>query len=85
KMLAGNLGFLARVPDDFLKGRHAGEHNVDGAAGMTEASIQSQIAARLVAKKTRDFSAADGIRAALLAEGVLLEDRPDGQTEWRRI
>ena len=84
KALGGSLGFLARVPDDFLKGRSVGEHNADGAVGLSEENIQQKIDARLVAKKARDFSTADSIRAALLADGVLLEDKPGGLTEWRR-
>jgi len=44
----------------------------------------SLLAARLAARKARDFAAADRIRAALAACGVQLEDQPDGRTVWRR-
>ncbi|MGZ9712957.1 cysteine--tRNA ligase [Glaciimonas sp. GNP009] len=84
KALGGNLGFLTRAADDFLKGRSAGERNVDCVVGLSEESIQLKIEARSAAKKAKDFSAADGIRAELLAAGVLLEDKPSGLTEWRR-
>ncbi|KAF3998888.1 cysteine--tRNA ligase [Glaciimonas immobilis] len=84
KALGANLGFLGREPDDFLKGRATGEYAVEGAVGLSEESIQLKIEARLAAKKAKDFSAADGIRAELLAAGVLLEDKPSGLTEWRR-
>ncbi|MCQ9155239.1 cysteine--tRNA ligase [Acidomonas methanolica] len=52
-------------------------------AGADEAAIERLIAARLDARRTRDFARADEIRAALAAQGILLEDGPHG-TSWRR-
>ena len=45
--------------------------------------IESRIGARTAAKKNRDFAEADRIRDELKAEGILLEDGPNGTT-WRR-
>jgi cysteinyl-tRNA synthetase len=54
-------------------------------ASLGEAErIDMRIADRARARKERRFVDADHIRAELAAEGIILEDRPDGTTEWRR-
>ncbi|AMP05388.1 cysteine--tRNA ligase [Collimonas pratensis] len=88
KALAGTLGLLQRTPEDFLKGRALAGSEVDGngiaQAALSEQDILLKIQARQAAKIARDFSAADQIRKDLLADGILLEDKPGGLTEWRR-
>ncbi|MDT9597861.1 cysteine--tRNA ligase [Sphingosinicella rhizophila] len=51
--------------------------------GQGDARIDALVAARIEAKKRRDFDTADRIRDALAAEGVVLEDGAAG-TSWRR-
>jgi cysteinyl-tRNA synthetase len=53
-------------------------------SGLREPRIEALIADRMQARKERRFADADHIRAELAAEGIILEDRPDGTTEWRR-
>ncbi|MHC9536638.1 cysteine--tRNA ligase [Dellaglioa sp. BT-FLS60] len=48
-----------------------------------DARVEALIAQRLEAKKQKDFQKSDDIRNQLAAEGILLEDTPQG-TRWRK-
>ena len=78
KSLGGVLNFLQRDPTTFLQ---SGTKDV---GGFSPEQIEEQIAARIAAKQTKDFAKADLIRKTLLEQGVVLEDKPGGLTEWRR-
>jgi cysteinyl-tRNA synthetase len=77
--LAGIIGLLQRTPQQFLQANPAALHG-----GDMEAVIAAQIAARTAAKTARNFAEADRIRTNLLEQGIILEDKPGGLTEWRR-
>jgi cysteinyl-tRNA synthetase len=49
-----------------------------------DSAIEVAIAARLAARKARDFKESDRLRDELAKAGIILEDRPDGTTVWRR-
>ena len=53
-------------------------------AAWDDAAIAAGIAARLAARKSRNFKEADRLRDEMTSAGILLEDRPDGTTLWRR-
>ncbi|MEM7123803.1 MAG: cysteine--tRNA ligase [Pseudomonadota bacterium] len=69
------LGLLRETAADWFTG-DADEDAV--------ASIEARLEARVAARKAKDFAEADRIRDELQAEGIELEDGPDGTT-WRRV
>ena len=78
KSLGQTLNFLQRNPTEFLQ---SGSKDQDG---LSPDKIEEHIAARVAAKQAKDFAKADTIRKALLEQGIVLEDKPGGLTEWRR-
>jgi cysteinyl-tRNA synthetase len=51
---------------------------------ILDPAIEWKIQERATARRERRFAEADRIRAELAAEGIILEDKPDGTTTWRR-
>ena len=78
KSLGGILNFLQRDPTEFL------QSGTEQEGSLTSAQIEEQIAQRLAAKQAKDFAKSDLIRKTLLEQGIVLEDKPGGITEWRR-
>jgi cysteinyl-tRNA synthetase len=66
------LGLLQRTPQAWFQGGRG-----------DDPAIETAIAARLAARKARDFARADAIRADLAAQGIVLEDGA-AETTWRR-
>jgi cysteinyl-tRNA synthetase len=57
---------------------------VGKASILTDKEIESQLAERLDARKRKDFAKADEIRKSLAAQGIIIEDKPDGTSRWKR-
>jgi cysteinyl-tRNA synthetase len=71
KALGGTIGLLQKDPAQFLQ-------------GGVKFDVDAQIRERNDARKSKNFARADAIRKELEAAGIVLEDKPDGTTEWRR-
>jgi cysteinyl-tRNA synthetase len=54
------------------------------ASVVSEHHVELKIQARNEARAKKDFAAADTIRKELAEQGIILEDRPDGTTRWKR-
>ena len=46
--------------------------------------IEAKLSERNEARKRKDFAKADEIRKALAAQGIIIEDKPDGTSRWKR-
>jgi cysteinyl-tRNA synthetase len=68
------MGLLESDPAEWLR----------GSTPVDRVQIEERIAARAEARRERRFAEADHIRAELTAEGIILEDNPDGTTTWRK-
>jgi cysteinyl-tRNA synthetase len=66
------LGLLQRDPEDRARGDAAAAQRID-----------ALVAARVAARKAKNFAEADRIRKELAVEGIEIMDGPDGST-WRR-
>ena len=76
KGLGAVIGLLERDPLVYLRGAAV-------AGGLDESAIEQLIAERAAAKKARNFAEADRVRDVLKADGIILDDSPQG-TSWRR-
>jgi cysteinyl-tRNA synthetase len=73
KSMGAVLGILQQNPQEWFQGESG-----------DDTGIQTLIDARIAAKKAKNWGEADRIRNELKSRGILLEDRPDGSSDWRR-
>jgi cysteinyl-tRNA synthetase len=77
RAMGETLGLLQQDPDTYLK-------RSVGPQGLDDAAVDELVSARRAARSAKNFGESDRIRRLLADQGVLLEDRPNGVTEWRR-
>jgi cysteinyl-tRNA synthetase len=98
--MARALGALGTLRNEVGRGEVTGQaaaealellHGIDSILGVIhfesgdlESTIQTRIDARTEARANKDWAEGDRIRDELLAEGIALEDSPDGVI-WRRV
>jgi cysteinyl-tRNA synthetase len=77
--LAASLRFLGFLNDSAARWTER-KHT---AQGIDASGVETLIAARTAARKSKNFAESDRIRDELLVAGIVLEDGPSGTT-WRR-
>jgi cysteinyl-tRNA synthetase len=75
--MGATLGLLQQDPEVFLK-------RGVGADSLSDARIEQLLDARRQARSAKNFVESDRIRGVLTSAGVVLEDKPNGATAWRR-
>lgn len=66
------LGFLQQTPDEYF-GRN-----------QSDSKVEELINLRKEAKSAKNYVEADNIRQKLADMGIVIEDKPNGITEWRK-
>ncbi len=96
RQLGSTLGLLQNDAETYLKFRihqlqvedmaaHAAMESVAISQGISDSNIQILISERLAARNIKNWAESDRIRDELKKQGIILEDRPDGTTDWRRV
>ena len=88
EIIAGGslLGVLQQDPEAWFHGEDMFEPGELQKNVMPDKDwIEEKIRDRAAAREAKDYSTADGIRDELEHLGILLEDMPDGSTDWKRL
>jgi cysteinyl-tRNA synthetase len=51
---------------------------------LTDSEIEGKVSERNEARKQKDFKRSDEIRQSLASRGIVIEDKPDGTSRWKR-
>lgn len=76
------LGLLQATPQEWFESKSLDERSEE-TIPVTE-WINQKILERKAAREKKDYKTADRIRQELTVQGIILEDRPDGTTRWKR-
>ncbi len=91
RMLGGVLGLFQLDQWDYELKVGSGDVGISGGGvklspriRVSDTEIEAQIAERNEARKQKDFKKADEIRQFLASRGIIIEDKPDGTSRWKR-
>jgi cysteinyl-tRNA synthetase len=76
RSLTGVLGIAQLEPAEWFRNSNS--------APVAHSNVERLVDARSSARRAKNWKEADRVRAELAAVGVILEDKSDGQTLWRR-
>jgi cysteinyl-tRNA synthetase len=81
------MGWMS--PDSAMVAQSKKQHSsygaqISGVPTLSDSEIQEKIDERIDAKKRKDFKRADEIRKSLASYGIVIEDKPDGTSRWKR-
>jgi cysteinyl-tRNA synthetase len=76
-------------PDNAMAAQSKKQHSSyeaqsTGVPTLSDSEILEKIDERIDAKKRKDFKRADEIRKSLASHGIVIEDKPDGSSRWKR-
>src|SRR6185312_12102390 len=60
------------------------DETTDVQSTLTDTDIELLLGERKKARSRKDFQRADEIRKSLAAQGIIIEDKSDGTTRWKR-
>ncbi len=78
------LGLLQKQEWEFHPLQKSGSDVIKVEESFDEKSIEEKIRLRKEARDKKDFLTSDNIRKELAEHGIILEDRSDGTTRWKR-
>ena len=78
--LGNTLGLFQLDEWDYTLKADSGSYNIN----ISGEDIDLKIAERNEARKQKDFKKADEIRQFLASHGIVIEDKPDGTSRWKR-
>ena len=86
--LGAVLGMLTVTPGQWFRLAKPAEDALQGSAdvrrSITDQEVERRIGERAAARRARNWPESDRIRDELAASGIILEDKPGGETTWRR-
>lgn len=84
KALGGILGLLQSDPSVYFRSATRYLRGAKAVSTLSDEEIDRLIEQRHQAKESRNFNEADAIRDSLREQGIELEDKAGGKTQWRR-